>query len=480
MPRSLGTGIYTTLAGTDAVTGSTVESEKYNLNVHDVENDLNTPRPIVAGGTDASNAKEAAVKLKVEQTYQDIVNYDSDRFSPGSFRSKATGVSGAPIAGHAFAGICYTTDDPPSPASNAPPNTNITIEARDFDDTTVPAKKYVRQKLAGVWGLWSVETVGAPGSFTDINAVRKAGDTMTGLLILSANPSASLGAATKGYVDGLVGTGGGGVGPQGPSGPSGPPGPIGPTGPGGSGTSGLPLTGGTLTGNLTIDTANNSALILDVSAPNAFRSIIGTRDGLKRWQIDLGDGQTDSANNGSNFAIYRFNDAGSMIANALSINRLTGKVVFAGETLTGGAGIATTGEGYKPGGGPWLATSDARIKIELGYYTNSLDKIKLLEPVRFRYKGNDIPDNETATASPGQPDPKSLHYQAAISGQEFSGLIAQEAEEVMPEMVTRISAKIDGVLVDDMRILDTAPLIYCLINAIKELAQRVETLEAAS
>src|SRR5215469_1715960 len=36
-----------------------------------------------------------------------------------------------------------------------------------------------------------------------VNAVARAGDTMTGLLILSAAPTASLGAATKGYVDAL-------------------------------------------------------------------------------------------------------------------------------------------------------------------------------------------------------------------------------------------------------------------------------------
>lgn len=43
----------------------------------------------------------------------------------------------------------------------------------------------------------------------DALKVTKAGDTMTGLLVLSADPSAALGAATKQYVDGKVAGGGG-------------------------------------------------------------------------------------------------------------------------------------------------------------------------------------------------------------------------------------------------------------------------------
>ena len=45
-----------------ATPGFTIESAKYNLNVNDVANDLNAARPIVAGGTSASNINEALVK----------------------------------------------------------------------------------------------------------------------------------------------------------------------------------------------------------------------------------------------------------------------------------------------------------------------------------------------------------------------------------------------------------------------------------
>ena len=64
MPRD-GSGIYHTPPGTDGVPDTTIDSAKYNTNVHDVETDLNAPRPIVAGGTGANNAADAAVNLGV-------------------------------------------------------------------------------------------------------------------------------------------------------------------------------------------------------------------------------------------------------------------------------------------------------------------------------------------------------------------------------------------------------------------------------
>src|SRR6186713_451606 len=64
MPRD-GSGIYTRPPGTNAVADTTIESTKYNANVADVETDLNAPRPIVAGGTGANNAVDAANNLGV-------------------------------------------------------------------------------------------------------------------------------------------------------------------------------------------------------------------------------------------------------------------------------------------------------------------------------------------------------------------------------------------------------------------------------
>ena len=48
----------------------------------------------------------------------------------------------------------------------------------------------------------------------------------------------------------------------------------------------------------------------------------------------------------------------------------------------------------------------------------------------------------------------------------------------MPELVHQNKGTIDGEDVDDLRILDTAPLVFALINAVKELSARLKALEA--
>lgn len=62
MPRD-GSGIFSKVAGTTAVSGTAIESAKYNSVIDDFAADANTPRPIVAGGTGASTAGAARTAL---------------------------------------------------------------------------------------------------------------------------------------------------------------------------------------------------------------------------------------------------------------------------------------------------------------------------------------------------------------------------------------------------------------------------------
>lgn len=62
MPRS-GSGVYSVPPGTYGVPDETVASTPYNSNIDDVATDLNTPRPIVAGGTGATSAAQALTNL---------------------------------------------------------------------------------------------------------------------------------------------------------------------------------------------------------------------------------------------------------------------------------------------------------------------------------------------------------------------------------------------------------------------------------
>jgi hypothetical protein len=159
-------------------------------------------------------------------------------------------------------------------------------------------------------------------------------------------------------------------------------------------------------------------------------------------------------------------------------------------------------QGYKPGGGSWAASSDIRIKDVTGNYTAGLDELLQVTPRTFKYLGNDTPtsdlykDPTKPETSPGDPKDAGVilaapystspHYQVATEGKEFIGFIAQELEDVFPEMVTQKAAFIDGESVLDVRDIDTGPLIYALVNATKTLSAklddalaRIEALEMA-
>jgi len=167
MPRD-GSGIYVK-PFPDVVEGTTIESTVHNGEISDIELDLNTPRPIVAGGTGANNAHDAMIALSGEIAKQGpVTNFDSFAFMPGSFYS-AAGATSAPVADHAFTGICYSYVDP----------AYMVIEARDLFEAS-PGHRYVRQKTAGVWGAWAQQA----GSTADLDAayVNVTGDAMSGNL----------------------------------------------------------------------------------------------------------------------------------------------------------------------------------------------------------------------------------------------------------------------------------------------------------
>ena len=177
----------------------------------------------------------------------------------------------------------------------------------------------------------------------------------------------------------------------------------------------------------------------------------------------------------------QFDGSWTMYMGQMDLNVQHGSLGVAGN-------LSIQGQGYKPGGGVWGDNSDARIKNILGDYTSGLDEILALHPKRFTFKGNDTigpPKNEVHPApgtkadesEPTVPYGNSPHYSAALNEREFVGLIAQEADPVMPEMISNHEGYIDGVITDVLDI-DSTPLIYALINAVKTLAARVEELEA--
>jgi len=141
MPRD-GLQQYSPPPGTEGIPNYTVESARYNAFVADVTQDLNLPRPIVAGGTGASTPDGALDNISAEKFKQVVTNWDSMVWRAGSFYAATTATGIAPVTGHAFAGIAYY--------ANA---TDYVTEAVDVTDPANP-DKYIRAMSAGVWGPW--------------------------------------------------------------------------------------------------------------------------------------------------------------------------------------------------------------------------------------------------------------------------------------------------------------------------------------
>lgn len=130
---------------------------------------------------------------------------------------------------------------------------------------------------------------------------------------------------------------------------------------------------------------------------------------------------------------------------------------------TGNIGIGTAAPGYKlevngsaakPGGGSWIAASDARLKQNVTDYTDGLSRLLHIRPVAYQY--NTISGYDTS--------------------QKHIGVIAQELKEVAPYMVNT-SGKITEDGTSDYLEVDNSAMTYMLINAVKEQQAIIEKLE---
>lgn len=98
----------------------------------------------------------------------------------------------------------------------------------------------------------------------------------------------------------------------------------------------LPLAGGKLTGNLEIE-KSFPGLIMDKALSGQSAFIIGQMGGIERWQMALGTTTAEGgANAGSDFAIFAYNDAGSIIHTPLVLTRATGVATLKSIVLSDG------------------------------------------------------------------------------------------------------------------------------------------------
>jgi hypothetical protein len=115
-------------------------------------------------------------------------------------------------------------------------------------------------------------------------------------------------------------------------------------------------------------------------------------------------------------------------------------------TGTPDAMLTVNGTADKPGGGSWTTLSDGRLKDVGAKFTHGLADLARLQPVHYHYKA-DNPLN-----LPSQP--------------EYVGVVAQQVQPAIPEAVQPNKA---GYLT-----VNNDPIIWTMVNAIKELNQKIE------
>jgi len=135
----------------------------------------------------------------------------------------------------------------------------------------------------------------------------------------------------------------------------------------------------------------------------------------------------------------------------LAVARATGNVGIgmnsaAAYPLDVSGSIRISGAAYRDDGvATWAVTSDARLKDVIAGYDRGLKEILDIDTVIFKYKKD---------------NPRKLN-----SIKEFPGVVAQQVQKVIPEAV---DVEKDGFLS-----LNTTPIIWAMLNAIKEVYHEV-------
>jgi hypothetical protein len=149
-------------------------------------------------------------------------------------------------------------------------------------------------------------------------------------------------------------------------------------------------------------------------------------------------------------AIYGDSTSGNGVVGQNSRTDWNAAAISAVPGNTNGLGIYCGGGAEMPGGGMWgNSSSDARVKKDIKDFHPGLAELVRLHAVRYKYNGLGGTQDD---------------------GHEFVGVIAQELEKVMPEMVKSRKAKLhpgDAEETDIKRV-DPNAFLYILINAVQE------------
>lgn len=268
------------------------------------------------------------------------------------------------------------------------------------------------------------------------------------------------------------------------------------------------------TGSVTLGSLGASVgLSLSKTAGANIASITSFTGGSARWQMQLSNGAVESGGNaGSDFALYRYNDAGAVIDTALSISRSNGYIYsgagsgfFAGPTIgfrtnsyqsasgnyyammtaanpnwndvyfqafhapgieaglylalvtTGTWKWANNGNAYAPGA--WVDSSDMRVKTDRARIADARAVIAGL--TGYTYRRTDLSNMDGSPVLD-------------------AGLLGQDIDAVLPVAVSKSERKLpDGTVIPDFHNVNYNGVTAALVEDNNGLAARIEQLEAA-
>jgi hypothetical protein len=114
----------------------------------------------------------------------------------------------------------------------------------------------------------------------------------------------------------------------------------------------------------------------------------------------------------------------------------------------------STDNAYKQLTNAWFITSDIRLKTDLREYSDGLEKLRQVQPIRYRLNGKaNLP----------------LHAEGI-------GIDAAAHKDVLADCISTIEGEIDGEKTDIYQF-NSHAIVFMLINAVKELAERLERIE---
>jgi Chaperone of endosialidase len=162
----------------------------------------------------------------------------------------------------------------------------------------------------------------------------------------------------------------------------------------------------------------------------------------------IGNGSSDGSRNTALAVIGE----GAYTNGQLSLNDFNGYSSSIYQSKLHVAGNAT-----KTTGSSWISVSDERLKSNIQVYEKGLSEILQITPKTFEFNGK----------------------AGTQAGQSQVGIIAQEIKDVLPESINIFNKKLEETDETETELydFDQDPLVYTLLNAVKELSAKIDTLE---